>query len=933
MSQMQQDEEGNPSLVGTFMRELSSMREKFKDEDAEYEAAFQHLEKASVLQECRKFNDANFVSKRPGECCELLTKLLYLLVQGDTLTSPEATEVFFGVTRLFQSQAPMLRRMMYLFIKEVVEATAAEEVIIVTSSLTKDVNSKTDLFRANALRVLCKIIDGNMLGQIDRYIRQAIVDKDNMVSSSAIVSGHHLLVDNSDIVRRWANEVQEAINSSSAMVQYHALTLLYRIRQHDRLAISKLVSRLTRGNTLHSSLATCMLIRYTVRMLNANPDLPAKEARAAYSFLEMCLRDKDEMVLFEAARAMCNLPDASPQDISPAVTALQLFLGSGKPVYRFAAVRTLSQVAMTHPMSVTKCNEDMETMIQDSNRSIATLAITTLLKTGGESSVDRLMKQISSFMSEIGDEFKVVIVKAIKVLCLKYPSKHRSMLAFLHNALREEGGFQFKKAIVDAILDLLEQVPEMKVEGLNALGEFIEDCEFSQLSVKILRLLGTLAPTTPHPGRYIRFIYNRVILEEPAVRAAAVSALAKLAACVDSLRDEVLVLLRRAQTDDDDEVRDRATSYVTMLMAKDARDADGSLGMIKDGLPAGMSVRALENALVAYQARPSPGPLSMETLNIQYGSTAEKGYEDERVERQTSLQEDAGIIEVDNSAGADESTAEVVDENYAAELYNIPEFAGLGTILKSSMPVKLTEDEVEYTVQCIKHTFAEHVVLQFNVNNTIEDQLLKNVTVSVDVEEEEVWSIHASVACEKVPFGKPGKCYVCLLRNEEYGADSFDAVSFPCELQFTTHDVDKSTGEMIDEDDEGYPEEFPFEDVELGPADFMAKVNVGNFRSAWDEVGNGAEKMDKLALRQFKTIGDAVAAIIDALGMQPAEGTASIPSESMKHMLLLGGSFCGNIKVLARIQLVVDSKNGGVLIKMGVRSEDEEVTNIVFGCL
>ena len=73
-------------------------------------------------------------------------------------------------------------------------------------------------------------------------------------------------------------------------------------------------------------------------------------------------------------------------------------------------------------------------------------------------------------MSEIGDEFKVVIVKAIKVLCLKYPSKHRSMLAFLHNALREEGGFQFKKAIVDAILDLLNQVPEMKIEGLNALN-------------------------------------------------------------------------------------------------------------------------------------------------------------------------------------------------------------------------------------------------------------------------------------------------------------------------------------------------------------------------------------------------------------------------------------------------------------------------------
>jgi coatomer protein complex subunit gamma len=46
-------------------------------------------------------------------------------------------------------------------------------------------------------------------------------------------------------------------------------------------------------------------------------------------------------------------------------------------------------------------------MISDSNRSIATLAITTLLKTGSESQVERLMKQISTFMSEIADEFQV----------------------------------------------------------------------------------------------------------------------------------------------------------------------------------------------------------------------------------------------------------------------------------------------------------------------------------------------------------------------------------------------------------------------------------------------------------------------------------------------------------------------------------------------
>lgn len=82
---------------------------------------------------------------------------------------------------------------------------------------------------------------------------------------------------------------------------------------------------------------------------------------------------------------------------------------------------------MTHPLAVTNCNIDMESLISDQNRSIATLAITTLLKTGNESSIDRLMKQITNFMSDIADEFKIVVVEAIRSLCLKFPLKYRSL--------------------------------------------------------------------------------------------------------------------------------------------------------------------------------------------------------------------------------------------------------------------------------------------------------------------------------------------------------------------------------------------------------------------------------------------------------------------------------------------------------------------------
>lgn len=52
----------------------------------------------------------------------------------------EATEAFFAMTKLFQSRDVILRRMVYLGIKEL--SSIADDVIIVTSSLTKDMTGK-----------------------------------------------------------------------------------------------------------------------------------------------------------------------------------------------------------------------------------------------------------------------------------------------------------------------------------------------------------------------------------------------------------------------------------------------------------------------------------------------------------------------------------------------------------------------------------------------------------------------------------------------------------------------------------------------------------------------------------------------------------------------------------------------------------------------
>lgn len=76
--------------------------------------------------------------------------------------------------------------MVYLTIKEM--ANLAQDVIIVTSSLTKDMTGKQDIYRGSAIRALCRITDSTMLQGIERYLKQAIVDRNASVSSAAIVS-------------------------------------------------------------------------------------------------------------------------------------------------------------------------------------------------------------------------------------------------------------------------------------------------------------------------------------------------------------------------------------------------------------------------------------------------------------------------------------------------------------------------------------------------------------------------------------------------------------------------------------------------------------------------------------------------------------------------------------------------------------------------
>lgn len=895
-----------------------------------------NLDKMTVYQECINGFNGN-IQARKGR--NLLAKLVHLIDIGDAFPSDEATNLFFSITKLFQHKDASLRQMVYLAIKEL--AVNAQDVIMVTSSVMKDVQGGSDLiYKPNAIRTLVRIVDVSVIQSLERPFKTAIVDKYASVSSAALVSSYHILPIARDVVRRWANETRDAIvaqkgmpmsigspsgydyanryatQSNASMTQYHALALLYELWYHDRIELVKLVHRLAgQGSALRNNNAIVFLIRIVGKIIQDNP---SNYDPQMVSYLEGWLRHKADAVNLEAAKVILSLPNndgSLTSACNSSIALLQAFLGSSRTISRFAAIRILNRYALINSQAVSTCNAEIEALIADPSRAIATYAITTLLKTGTDTSVDRLISQISNFMSDVSDDFRVVIIDAVRSLALKFPAKHVSMLSFLSGTLRDEGGITFKSAVVAALIDMIRSIPECRDAALAHLCEFIEDCEFTELTVRILHLLGSEGPKTQNPTIYVRYIYNRVVLENAIVRAAAVSALAQFGLISNpDMQKSITVLLTRCLDDETDEVRDRAALALRLLSDNSQASQDLLHPKLTYALP------QLEQALVSYVSGQSGVKFSQP---FEIASIARVTVEERTKAQKRSAIDTTGIAveEQQNTAAiqnqktdkfggqSSDLQREAQKQKMAEAMQAIPELAAFGEVLKSSEVVPLTESETEYVVTAVKHMFKEHMVIQFDCMNTMSNYVLENVATEIQSEFEEEFVIPA----ESIGPSSTGSIFVSFKLDE---SDPMPVGSVYSTLTFVSKEIiDPETNEV---QEDGFDDSYNLEDIEVVVGDYMIPTFVGGFQHQWDELAtfesSGAYQLSGV------TIQDVVTSITKNTSMMPLEGT-EIPASTATHTLKLFARALSGEKAIAEVKMV--SRQGGVTLKIVVRGEDE----------
>lgn len=690
-----------------------------KSQKEQNQDPLKEIDVSKVLQEAKLFDASSNI---PSDCVPVMSKIIYLISKGEAFSETESTEIFFRSCKLYQSQNSQIRKMLYLLLKEIKPKDS--EVFMITSSLSKDLTvSDNSFFKAAALRVMSKIIEPSMLIQMERFIKVAIVDSNDHVSSAALFLGLKLSKTNPEIVKKWLTEVQEKLNSKNPMIQYHAMLLLYEIKKNDPLALSKFFESMM-NLSLKSPLAQTQLIRF-IRFSLKTYRFEGNIMNYIERYLAECLKRSQDMVVYEASKTICELSESlQSNSVASALSVLPLFLVSSKVTTKFAGIKTLNTYAIKHANYLVDSSSEFENLLAESNRSLATMAISTLLKLSTEANVEKLLSQITAFMTDVTDDFKVELVESIKVLCLRMPQKHKVLIKFVGETLKDEGGLLLKTTIINTLIELFTNLPVTREDILFVLAEFIEDCIFENLQHRCIYFIGEHGPSSKNPSRLIRFVYNRLIIEKPSIRAAAVSALYKFAK-VEELQASIQTLIEKCLIDKDDEVRERAKYYLHCLV---------EFNFKKPSLP--VPIYKIEKILAQCKAQ-----------NKQFSYDITVANEPKEEKKLTIMPET-----VQNSL-----------------FCNIPQLDALGLPQKTTDFVTLTEKNAEFVVEFCVHYFSQHVVLHFHVKNTLTDISLSKLSMDLHIEGSILDSITKTNSfllfpCEKIDKNDAGSTFILLPR-------------------------------------------------------------------------------------------------------------------------------------------------------------------------
>ena len=823
------------------------------------------------------FNEKN---TQTNQCIDVLVNLIYLLNKGEKFTEDEKEKIFFGATKLLHSANPMLRRIIFLFVKHL---NWWQSSFILTGSLITELNNDDDLIKPNCFRLLGQITDASSVNVVERLLKQAITNNNHEIASSALACTLFMCLKGFGIAKTWVNEISEKLNSSLGeenLLTFHTLLLLKEIKKNDKLFLIKIFCKIADNSNSRSQFAICQLIRYITELL-LKGDLDKNNKSTFLIFLERCLYSIEESIRIEATRGILQI---NCKHRKTAIGVLCDLISSSNKIVVFSALKTLDKYIDDYAQTVAvDIFLEMEKIIEDNNTnsSIKSFAFSIFLKISKGLSDYRLEKMFKTFIEQypkFKEDFKKKLIIISKNISRENPSKNKLYFNFFSSLFKLEAGPQTKLEILDALIWFIYNDKDLKLQALFFLAESIFDCQYDILKIRILNLLGKECELVSNKSKLVRYIYNQIILESPMVRASAISALGEIGLKEKKLRDIIISLIEKCLNDDDNEVRERAFMY------------SKALNEIKEE-------KNEENQLVNFVfpkkiKNPTPvDDLNIDLIQLVLNSEKEnllknKDISNELLNILNDTEKISDIIKKNKSKTKDKEGKKKKNEEIDKENENETVFSKVYGQPKIKTPYKkLTDESAEYLTRYRKIVHDKIVVIDFEIKNTIEFQTINNITIDIDNLQSEGFDFDKTeiIPIKSLKTNETGHLYFKLLKEKD---EVYSNCSFNCTLKFDLQELDVK----------GNPHGIPIKEtykldkiVEVSYADYYIKnpkVNIDNFQEFWKQ----AEKSDyekgeeKLGL-PYHNIKSAAENFSEIIGLEPLNNIDSIDSNVRKYEL------------------------------------------------
>lgn len=389
----------------------------------------------------------------------------------------------------------------------------------------------------------------------------------------------------------------------------------------------------------------------------------------------------------------------------------------------------------------------------------------------------------------------------MKSLVKKHPRKYRALVNFLSHCLKNEGQYEFKSAAVTCLENVIQEIPDAREVGLFTLAEFIEDCQYPSIHIQVMNLLAKEAQNIPNPAKIARLINNRTLLEGPEIRAAAITTLGKFAQTKPKLVNQIRPILEQAVEDTDSEVRARAIFYLEEINRKNAaEEEEDEFNLNELNMEEIDYIEAyLQNNIEEVQKAQATDILDIQNINkfVKENKVTIKKKEPVKAAAK-------GALEIDNAVEVEKRSKEgPVFKKYQALFANNPQFEDIGALRLVSNDKEITDPQAEYQVKVKKILFDDYIVLEFAVKNTLENNVLFDVTVDLQFDSEDLKTMQI-ISINQIKTNDTASVFVTVAKNPEFKIIISNVSSF---LKFRIAEFSGKT--KVSE----YEDEYQLEDV------------------------------------------------------------------------------------------------------------------------